>query len=98
MVLPHSKYLAKLITEYAKPDGVKFIRKEHMDSFIKDIPIKEFPGIGKSYQKRLQGYGIKTLGDIKKKKKLFYSWKKPGIELYNRVCGINDTQIIEKKG
>lgn len=95
--IAHSKYLAKLITEYAKPDGIKYIKKEHMQNFIKDIPIEQFPGIGKGYQQRLKGYGIKTLGDIKEKKNLFYSWKKPGIELYNRVCGINDTKIVQQR-
>ena len=66
--------------------------------FIKDIPIKEFPGIGKGFQERLKGYGIRTLGDIKKNQKLFYSWKKPGIDLYNRVCGIRDNKLtIERE-
>ena len=88
-----SKYLSKLITEYAKPNGIKFVRKEHLKNFIKDIPIEEFPGIGKKFQERLKGYGIKTLGDIENKKELFYSWKKPGIELYNRVCGIEDNKL-----
>lgn len=88
-----SKYLSKLITEHAKPNGIKFVRKEHIRNFTKDIPIEEFPGIGKKYQERLKGYGIKTLGDIEGKKDLFYSWKKPGIELYNRVCGIEDNKL-----
>ncbi|RXK02282.1 DNA polymerase IV [Arcobacter sp. CECT 8989] len=88
-----SKYLSKLITEHAKPNGIKFVRKEHIKNFTKDIPIEEFPGIGKKYQERLKGYGIKTLGDIEGKKDLFYSWKKPGIELYNRVCGIEDNKL-----
>ena len=96
--ISHSKYLSKLITEYAKPDGVKYVRKEHVKSFIKDIPIAKFPGIGKQYQVRLKGYGIKTLGDIEKRKELFYSWKKPGIELYNRVVGEHDTNIVITNG
>ncbi len=95
--IAHSKYLSKLITEYAKPDGVKYVKKDQMTSFIKDIPIKEFPGIGPGYQSRLKGYGIKTLGDISNKKELFYSWKKPGIDLYNKVCGINDNVIALSK-
>lgn len=93
--ISHSKYLSKLITEFAKPDGIKYVKKDDIKEFIKDIPIEEFPGIGNGYQKRLKGYGIKTLGDIEKRKALFYSWKKPGIELYNRVVGENDTNIQE---
>ncbi len=98
--IANTKYLSKLITEYAKPDGVKFVSKQHLPSFTKDIPIEKFPGIGKGFQKRLKGYGVKTLGDIRKKQELFYSWKKPGIDLYNRVCGIRDNKLTlerEKK-
>lgn len=98
--IANTKYLSKLITEYAKPDGVKYVSKDHISNFIKDIKIEEFPGIGPGFQKRLRGYGIKTLGDIKNRRELFYSWKKPGIDLYNRVCGIRDTKLTferEKK-
>ena len=94
----NTKYLSKLITEYAKPDGVKYVSADNIGNFIKDIPIKEFPGIGKGFQERLKGYGIRTLGDIKKNQKLFYFWKKPGIDLYNRVCGIRDNKLtIERE-
>ena len=98
--IANTKYLSKLITEYAKPDGVKYVSVDNIGNFIKDIPIAEFPGIGKAFQERLKGYGIKTLGDIKKNQKLFYSWKQPGIDLYNRVCGIRDNKLTferEKK-
>ncbi len=94
----NTKYLSKLITEYAKPDGIKYVSADNIGNFIKDIPIKEFPGIGKGFQERLKGYGIRTLGDIKKNQKLFYFWKKPGIDLYNRVCGIRDNKLtIERE-
>jgi len=98
--IANTKFLSKLITEYAKPDGVKYVSKDNIGNFIRNIPIAEFPGIGKGFQERLKGYGIKTLGDIKSNQKLFYSWKKPGIELYNRVCGIRDNKLTtfrEKK-
>lgn len=98
--IANTKYLSKLITEYAKPDGVKYVSKDNVGNFIRNIPISEFPGIGKGFQERLKGYGVKTLGDIKSKRELFYSWKKPGIDLYNRVCGIRDNKLTtfrEKK-
>lgn len=91
-----SKYLSKLATEYAKPHGIKVVYEEDVNEFIKDIPIEKFPGIGKGYQQRLKAYGIKTLGQIKDKKHIFYSWKKPGIQLYNRVCGIKDFKLEKK--
>lgn len=96
--ISQTKFLSKLITEYAKPDGIKYVSTKEIPNFISDIPISEFPGIGKGFQERLKGYGIKTLGDIKDRRELFYSWKKPGIELYNRICGIRDNKLtIERE-
>jgi len=44
----------------------------------------------------LESHYIKTLGDIKRHKSLFESWKKPGIQLYGRVTGTDGEQINEK--
>lgn len=88
-----SKWIAKLATEFAKPYGIKVICPGEVDAFIKDIPIEKFPGIGKGYQERLWGRGIRTLGDVKARQALFYSWGKPGRQLYQRVCGIDEEGI-----
>jgi DNA polymerase-4 len=89
-----AKWISKLATESAKPYGVYQV--DDIDAYIKEMPIKAFPGIGKAFQRRLEGYGIQTLGDIKKLKPLFYSWKKPGIQLYHRVTGTDNEGISEK--
>jgi DNA polymerase IV len=92
--IAESKWIAKLATEFAKPKGVKYISHENMESFLKDIPIEEFPGIGERYHQRLKGYGIATLGDAKRNKELFYSWKEPGIKLYHRICGDDKEKVV----
>jgi DNA polymerase-4 len=89
-----AKWIAKLATESAKPYGVYEVKD--IDAYIEDMPIKKFPGIGKGFQERLAGHYIKTLGDIKRNKDLFYSWKKPGIQLYGRVTGTNGEGINPK--
>jgi len=92
-----SKWIAKLATEYAKPYNVKYVKTKYVDSFIKDIPIAKFPGIGKGYQTRLKRYNINTLGEIQQKRELFYSWGQSGTQLYNRVCGIDNENIALEK-
>lgn len=89
-----SKWIAKLATESAKPYGVYEVKD--IDSYIEDIPIKEFPGIGKGFQRRLEKHYIATLGDVKRNQKLFESWKKPGIQLYRRVTGTDQEDIYER--
>ena len=90
-----AKWIAKLATESAKPYGVFEVKD--IDAYIENIPIKAFPGIGKGFQERLGKYYISTLGEVKTHKSLFYSWKKPGIQLYHRVTG-TDNEGIESRG
>ena len=90
-----AKWIAKLATESAKPYGVFEVKD--IDTYIENIPIKAFPGIGKGFQERLGKYYISTLGEVKGQKSLFYSWGKPGIQLYHRVTG-TDNEGIESKG
>jgi len=92
--ISRAKWIAKLATESAKPYGVYEVKD--IDAYIEDIPIKAFPGIGKGFQERLAKHYIKTLGDIKRNKALFYGWKKPGVQLYHRVTG-TDNEVINAK-
>ncbi len=95
--LASTKYLSKLMTNHAKPNGVKLLKKDEIEEFTKDIKIEEFTGIGKALCEKLNGYNIKTLGDIRKNQKLFYSWGKIGVDTYNRVCGIRDNKLTLNK-
>ena len=90
-----AKWIAKLATESAKPYGVYEVKD--IDAYIENIPIKAFPGIGKGFQSKLASHYIKTLGDIRRHKSLFYTWKKPGIQLYKRVTGTDYEGINLKK-
>ena len=96
--IANTKWIAKLATTDSKPDGIKEIKKDEVYNYIKDKPISSFPGIGKGYEKRLLVHGIRRLGQIRDKKELLYSWKKPGIQLYNRVLGIDNEKIVKRAG
>ena len=91
--LANTKYLSKLMTNEAKPNNIKLLKKENIEEFTKNILIENFTGIGKSFCEKLSGYNIKTLGDIRKNKNLFYSFGKVGVDTYNRVCGIKDSKL-----
>ena len=72
----------------SRPNRYGIYEVKDIDAFIiEKIPIKKFPGVGKGFQERLGKHYISTLGEVKAKKKLFYSWKKPGIQLYHRITG-----------
>jgi len=92
-----TKWIAKLATNDAKPNGVELIPPHRVDSYIKHKPIGSFCGIGKQYQARLKEKGITKLGQVKDKKELFYSWGKFGSQLYHRILGTDDEKIALEK-
>ncbi len=92
-----TKWIAKLATNTAKPDGVKIIYPKDIYNFIKDIPIKEFPGIGRSWENKLSRYKKSTLGDVYSSKVLLYSYGREGKELYDKICGKDNDQIEKQK-
>ena len=93
----NTKWIAKLATNDAKPDGVKLIPIHRVNNYIKHKHIKEFCGIGKQYQAKLESKGIQTLGEVKDKKELFYSWGKFGIQLYHRILGTDNETLTPSK-
>ncbi len=88
-----AKWIAKLATKYAKPNGVFLVKKDEIPAFIEDQPIRAFPGIGKGFARRLEKHFITTLGEASRAKALFYSWKKPGRVLYHRIIGDDGERI-----
>ena len=91
-----TRYIAKLATNYAKPFGCKVVYAYEFSSFIKNIPIEGFPGIGRSMQEKLNAVQIHTLGELINRKGTVTSWGAYARELYQRVSGISDAPINTK--
>ncbi len=91
-----SKWIAKLATNKAKPYGTKVVFQKDLKTFTKDIPINEFAGIGRRISKRLKNYRIRTLGELQNAPQLLKSYGKMGEDLYKKINGIDNEQIITK--
>ncbi|TKI68770.1 DNA polymerase IV [Sulfurimonas crateris] len=91
-----TRYIAKLATSHAKPFGCRVVYAGELDSFIENIPVGEFAGIGKSMKAKLKSAQIHTLGEIKRRRGTLESWGPYAKELYARVCGKSDDEINTK--
>ncbi|MDD3594919.1 DNA polymerase IV [Sulfuricurvum sp.] len=89
-----AKWIAKLATGTAKPYGTRVVRQEEIQEFVKDIAIDEFPGVGRAFSKKMQKYGIKTIGQAWDSPHLFESWGRAGRDLYARLTG-NDYESVQ---
>ncbi len=61
-----NKFLAKLASELAKPDGLREIRAEHAMEVLAPLPVMVLWGVGEQTRQRLQTLGIRTVGDIQR--------------------------------
>lgn len=90
----HSKSIAKLATDTAKPFGCRTLFPQDIYPFIHNIPVSKFPGIGRSIQRRCAEYRLATLGDLLRAKTLVCSWGPYAAALYERVCGNDLGELI----
>jgi DNA polymerase-4 len=62
----YNKFLAKVASDFDKPDGLCVIPPERAQAFIDELDIKRFYGIGKVTAGRLRGAGIHTGADLRR--------------------------------
>lgn len=59
-----TKFLAKMGSDYQKPNGLTIIRKRDIENILYPLSIDKMYGIGKKTSPRLKSIGINTIGDL----------------------------------
>ena len=59
-----NKFLAKIASDWRKPDGLFVIQPHEVQAFLLSLPVGRIPGVGKVTEARMEQAGIKTVGDI----------------------------------
>src|SRR5690606_17148680 len=61
-----NKFLAKIASDWHKPNGQFTIKPEDIDAFMLDLPISRIFGVGKVTQRKMYKRGINNCGDLQK--------------------------------
>src|SRR5262249_48763565 len=87
-----NKFLAKIASDWRKPDGLFVIQPEDVDSFLAPLPVGRLPGVGKVTGQRLEKLGIKIVMDLRSfdVPTLEGHFGKHGIRLYELARGIDN--------
>jgi DNA polymerase-4 len=90
-----NKFVAKVASDYNKPNGQKTVNPEEVEDFLENLDIKKFYGIGKVTTDRMYHLGIFTGKDLKSKTSDFLEehFSKSGLHFYNIVRGIHNSQV-----
>ncbi len=59
-----NKFLAKLASDWRKPDGLFVIRPEQAAAVIASLPVGRIPGVGQVMQRKLEALGYHRIGDL----------------------------------
>ena len=91
----YNKFLAKIASDLKKPNGLSIILPENALSFLDDLPVGKFFGVGKVTERKMASLGINVGKDLRRfsKEDLVYHFGKTGTFYYNIVRGIDDRLV-----
>ena len=94
-----NKFLAKIASDWKKPDGLFVIQPEEVESFLTPLPVGRIPGVGKVTEKRLSELGIKTVGDLRgvELPVLESHFGRYGVRLSELARGIDDNPVVSDR-
>ena len=91
-----NKFLAKLASDWRKPDGLFVIRPEEVDAFLLPLPVGGLPGVGKVNEEKLAKLGINTVGELRslERPRLEEEFGRYGVRLYKLARGIDENEVV----
>ena len=90
-----NKLVAKIASDWRKPDGQFTVPPAKVAGFMKDLPLKKIPGVGGKMAEKLTALGVETCGEYRIVDK--FEWVRRiggyGAELWERCWGLDDRPV-----
>jgi DNA polymerase-4 len=94
-----NKFLAKLASDWRKPDGLFVIQPEEIDAFLLPLPVGRLPGVGKVTGEKLAKLGIQTVEGLRSLdlSVLEHEFGQYGLRLHELARGTDDNQVTPNR-
>lgn len=94
-----NKFLAKVASDWRKPDGQTVITPRQVDRFVRQLPVRKIPGVGRVTARKLAALGIKTCDQLQKitLTALQQHFGVFGQRLYDLSRGRDDRPVISQR-
>src|SRR5499425_1523328 len=91
-----NKFLAKIASDWKKPDGLFVIQPEEVDSFLLPLPVGRLPGVGKVTEEKLKQLEVQTIADLRRMElaTLEGRFGRYGVRLYELARGIDNSKVV----
>ncbi|MDO4223492.1 MAG: DNA polymerase IV [Acinetobacter sp.] len=94
-----NKFLAKIASDWQKPNGLFVIKPHQIQQFIQQLPLNKIPGVGRVTQQKLAALHLQTLGDLQKidEHLLIQHFGKYGKQLAQYAQGIDLRPVVSER-
>jgi DNA polymerase-4 len=94
-----NKFLAKIASDWKKPDGIFVIKPHQVERFLTDLPVRKIPGVGKATDRVMTQMGIATVGDLRNfsQEELVARFGKWGTRLWELARGIDESPVVPSR-
>jgi len=91
-----NKFLAKLASDWRKPDGLFVIQPEDVDKFLLPLTIDRLPGVGRVTGEKLKNLGVETVADLRNLELslLEADFGRFGLRLHELARGIDNNPVV----
>ena len=91
-----NKFLAKIASDWKKPNGLFVIQPEEVDAFLLPLPVGRVPGVGKVTEEKLQNLKVHTIADLRRLDLpvLESRFGRYGVRLYDLARGVDETKVM----
>src|SRR5438128_7392341 len=91
-----NKFLAKIASDWKKPDGLFVIQPEDVDSFLLPLPVGRLPGVGKVTEEKLKQLEVQTIADLRRMDLATLEGRlgRYGVSLYELARGIYKIEVV----
>jgi DNA polymerase IV len=97
--ISYCKFLAKIASDYKKPDGLFVIDRFNFEQVILPLPLIRLPGVGSKTFDRLKSLGLRSIQDVKNlgSHKSLKLLGEQGLALYHYAVGIDDSVVESER-
>ena len=94
-----NKFLAKIASDWRKPNGLFVIQPAEVEGFLTPLPVGRIPGVGKVTEEKLAKLGLRTVGDLRTRtvEELQQSFGRYGKRLYELAHGIDENPVLPNR-
>jgi len=95
-----NKLVAKVASDFQKPDGLTVVREERVEAFLSPLPVRKLLWVGRKTEAKLKAMGVNTIGDLARFDPTVLSemFGVMGVQMHLMARGIDRSEVEARTG